>query len=515
MQCVGVRVVVIMRAGLTAGGVVAVVYHTVFTGLACAVMVAFFRRRDDFYLKARIPALSLAHMANCMIEWILVGIALPLVTSPSAHCYISVVWNGFFCCLLVFMHVVRAWSLYWKIFLTKHLQRSRDLVLENFERRRPSNSESTSKSVVAVVHTRIEVVKYRVARYAIVGYFTILLFLYVFFLHYEAVRLKCVDMSVSVILLLVIVPSAMAAAAFLGWSLRNFKDNFRIYIEIRYTVISYCVCFPLVLGLVIHAELVNQHTWVIVIGLTPYLAQLTFVLTCALPLIDQRKLDQKVKQCDFDGLDTLEDVLAQPAALVALEQFMRHEFTEEVLEFYETVVEFKERHGLWTPEKRLRIARVVYSQFVAPGAPSQINVSDRLLKEIELHVFGPSVDSDNASTVEDVPSSTFDAAQAEMAKLIRTGPLLRFQLLRAHGDLPNIDPALARRSQRRRFSTRSNQGSVSISRKSFSRRKSLNLGGAGGLGLGTIGPRSSVLAAPFDLSAPKSPSSSANAAHSV
>ena len=40
--------------------------------------------------------------------------------------------------------------------------------------------------------------------------------------------------------------------------------------------------------------------------------------------------------------------------------------------------------------------------------------------------------------VEDVASTAFDAAQKEMAKLMSTGALLRFQLLRAHGDLPSI-----------------------------------------------------------------------------
>ena len=57
-------------------------------------------------MQARNPTLSLAHMVNCMVEWIVVGIGLPLTTSASAACYISVVWNGCFSVILVFMHVV-------------------------------------------------------------------------------------------------------------------------------------------------------------------------------------------------------------------------------------------------------------------------------------------------------------------------------------------------------------------------------------------------------------------------
>lgn len=165
------------------------------------------------------------------------------------------------------------------------------------------------------------------------GYFAVLLAAHVIVLHTELFVLGCSNLVHSGTMLLIICPSAIIAAIFLGISLGKFKDNFKIYLELRHTVIAYCFIYPILLGLATHGIFFNPRSWLTLVHLMPYVAQVFFIIA-ALPLLYQRKLDHKVKDRDFEHLENLDDVLAEPAALVALEQFMRLEFTEELLEFY-------------------------------------------------------------------------------------------------------------------------------------------------------------------------------------
>lgn len=464
-------------AELSTATTVAVVYHSLFTVFACVVLVEFFRSRNKFCLKERSPLLALAQLAICIGGWVAEGIVLPFIFSPGAWCYVNFVWQTCIGSSLMFIHIYRASGLYWRFFLGKQLARSRKLMHDQMER---NAARSLGFATSLIEHTRATVRQFRILRNLFFGYFGALqtfMSVTVNVIYFPDGGCEGFGSTYLRVAALNNLCSFFIASCILLKALGNFRDSFKIYLEIRRTLAVWIFTLIFLVIIVLYAIFSNPIGWFVFAQALPFTFQIFFVVAALPPLWDQRKLDMEVQACDFEPLESFDDILSSPAVLVALKRFMHREFCAETLEFFEAVTEYKNMYELWTSEKRLRVARVIYVQFVAEDAPSQINLSSGISKDCRSKLFGKGESRGSAGpqSITDAPPDAFDSAQAAMAKLIRSDVFVRFQICRSKGELESSvsrSTSVTQRSPRKSIAYSPRRASCSSPVTARSRRAS-------------------------------------------
>lgn len=414
-----------------------VVFHGLFTVFACVVMVQFYKQRKTFFLKERYPNLAMLQLAACTFCILLKGFVSPMIIDSVAHCFLRRVLSDIVTSLVMFLYVARAWKLYWRIFVGKHFAQSRTVLRTRLEKQTSDLSSASTLDAATASRTQFKTWKYQAMKYSILGFFGLLLLseAVAALANYISSDLDCdgpID-SISRGFNMLFLVSGVIAATCMLVIVRKFQDNFNIHLEILRTTVVYFIACPALLILEFYPIYIPDGLPVSR-EVKTFLLEIFFVIVGVYPLRDQRKLDQRVNECTFDHLESLEDMLQDPAARVALEAFMRREFCNEMLEFYESVEKFKRKYELHSPAKRLNAARVIHAQFIVPGAPAQINLSLTHVAEIHVKLFG-GADRCQSNTMEsasisDAPFEVFDEAQREIVHLIRRDPFVRFQISR-------------------------------------------------------------------------------------
>lgn len=124
--------------------------------------------------------------------------------------------------------------------------------------------------------------------------------------------------------------SAFVALLFFVKVLGKFRDRFRFHVELRRIAIVYGSYLPFAVVVMMLGE------YELIFRTVAYFCQISFVVSGVLPLLEQRRLDQKVRNGNFEDVENFEDILNDGVALVALEKFMQREFCDEMLAFYRT-----------------------------------------------------------------------------------------------------------------------------------------------------------------------------------
>jgi len=415
-----------------------VTLHGTFTVFACVTMVQFYKMREKFFLKERHPLLAILQLAACAVGVFIDGCLSPLIEGTATFHFFHNVFINMISSLIMFLHVVRAWNLYWRIFVGKRFSQSRTILRSQIEKQGSDISKtSCTLDSPTTSRTQFKTWKFKAKKYSILGFFSALLITEVLisvgsYIAASVSGTELTDPTGSAMGIAILVSGVMAAYAVLV-KVRKFHDNFNIHLEILRTTVVYFIVCPLILVLSFSGlttpcgEPASREIF-------PFVFEVFFVIVGVFPLRDQRRLDRQVQECDFDHLESLEDVLEDAAALVALGISMRREFCDELLEFHQSVEKYKRKHELQSPEKRLNAARVIYAQFISPGAPTQINLSLSYIAEVHVKLFGgadrrPSNLSESGS-VTDAPFDVFDNTQREVLNLIRRDPFVRFQIAR-------------------------------------------------------------------------------------
>ncbi|XP_030647086.1 regulator of G-protein signaling 5a isoform X3 [Chanos chanos] len=108
--------------------------------------------------------------------------------------------------------------------------------------------------------------------------------------------------------------------------------------------------------------------------------------------------------------ESLDRVLNNSYGLVTFKSFLRSEFSQENIEFWEACEEFKKTKS---PLKMAAKAKKIYEDFIQTGGPKEVNI-DHFTKDVTLR------------NLVDLSPSTFDLAQSRIYTLMEKDSFGRF-----------------------------------------------------------------------------------------
>lgn len=434
-------------------------YVSLFTLLSLPTLVQFYRKRHAYFLKDRFPDLAYAQLCLCLVTWVFRDFILPFIEFDFVRCLLTSIFLRFIGGSYLFLNILRVWLLGWRIHLAKHLQVQRQQI-----RKFTHSSMTQINDMPLAVSWSFYLAKYAVPSLiaCIFGVHSVTSVGPLFAqgcIASGAIGTHWLDRAAFANQ--IIATTFFCIFALFVWTV---DDNFHVATEFRcYGILSLIALITQPASLAIRDEHdaieLRSH-------LVTVFSQVYFAVGAGIPLYHQYKLEKRVQVGNFKRLERFESVLDDQAALMTFEKFMRKEFCEEMLEFYQAVTYFKRMYQLWTPHVQRHQAKIIYASFVSEKSPSQINISATILDNIEARLYGQNsrrstssvvavVEKVNAlqqmavkvknktkrstnnirnTMVQVVPYSLYDEAQQEMFKLMKEGPFARFILIQGeHG----------------------------------------------------------------------------------
>jgi len=121
-------------------------------------------------------------------------------------------------------------------------------------------------------------------------------------------------------------------------------------------------------------------------------------------------IEKSAEEPDFKDI-VLEDVLSSPELLSFFREFLRSEHSEENLEFWLYVQEYKNESN---PKKCEDLVEEIFTEFIKSGSLKEINVNFEIKKRIK-------------EKMNSVQKDIFDEAEESIFQLMRTDSYQRFK----------------------------------------------------------------------------------------
>lgn len=427
-------------------------YHAGFAVFTLAILVQYFRKRRSFFLAARFPYLGILQLTSHLVPWVYSELVVPFVDRDKTPCVwaYNVVVTRFCVDVGILLIALRVWGLFRRVFLGKHFAESRARLRTEFNRggllKSDSETSVTKPKSPSLGFSARFLLRFsqkwqiRLIKYAIPGVFS-LVFLISFIgqltgtgtqtcpeLLDSSVGFRDFRFAYAAILAVFVVAVA--------WNIRKFRDNFNIYLEIWRYFTSCGILFPIfvIIWVVNLGVGGSEGVEVLITQYVVILYQALILIAGFFPLRDQRNLERKIAVGEFAEVKQIDELLqGDVAALLVFERFMRLEFCEELLEFYHAVAEYRRLHAVSTQPQQENLARIIYAQFIASNAPSQINLPDAFFQRICTTLFGSESRTGlltSPNRIVAAPIDVFDDAQREMRRLMKIGPFMRYKLRR-------------------------------------------------------------------------------------
>ena len=133
--------------------------------------------------------------------------------------------------------------------------------------------------------------------------------------------------------------------------------------------------------------------------------------------ISKREFSDMISTVIGNRLDT---ILAIQKGREIFLKYMQSELAEELLVFYEEMLQVKEEAPKFGIE--INKAKALFDNYIEVNSPQQVNISDDQRETIRERVVGAADDGEDYVNI-----NTFDGAIHEAKSLIENGPLMRFR----------------------------------------------------------------------------------------
>jgi hypothetical protein len=139
------------------------------------------------------------------------------------------------------------------------------------------------------------------------------------------------------------------------------------------------------------------------------------------------------KSTSSPSAKSLEHILADPEAHTAFKNFVTSEFSVENLMFYDAVQDFKEVFEAETPQDNRELAQGIYTDFVSPGSPFQVNLPSTVVSTLA-QLLRPQLITTSPALAQHIDErrsqmilqNVFDVAVVNIVELMRRDSYQRF-----------------------------------------------------------------------------------------